>query len=109
MNLSTLPPWLKRIINTRVAEATQHTRTAPILKDSCNFLQQRFHGYHPSRADERWRALTLRVIRGQVFLIDLEHFYSRWQRLLPLSNETSPPCDRGAAPKQAPVDQGEGG
>ena len=25
MILSTLPPWLKGIINTRVAEATQHT------------------------------------------------------------------------------------
>ena len=35
MILSTLPPWLKRIINTGVAEATQHTRTAPTLKESC--------------------------------------------------------------------------
>ena len=31
--LSTLPPWLKGIINTRVAEATQHTQTAPTLKE----------------------------------------------------------------------------
>ena len=33
MILSTLPAWLKGIINTRVAEATQHTRTAPALKE----------------------------------------------------------------------------
>ena len=33
MILSTLPPWLKGIINTRVSEATQHTRTALTLKE----------------------------------------------------------------------------
>ena len=32
MILSTLPPWLKSIINARVAEATHHRRTAPTLK-----------------------------------------------------------------------------
>ena len=31
--LSTLPPWLKGIINTQVTEASQHTRTAPTLKE----------------------------------------------------------------------------
>ena len=90
MILSTLPPWLKGIINARVAEATQHTRTAPTLKELWDFLEQRFHEYDPSRADERWRALTPRVVKGQVTLIDLEDFYARWQRLLPLSNETRP-------------------
>ena len=33
MILITLPPWLKGIINARVAEATHHTRTAPTLKE----------------------------------------------------------------------------
>ena len=108
MILSTLPPWLKAIINARVAEATHHTRTAPTLKELWDFLEQRFHEYDPSSADERWRALTPRVVKGQVTLIDLEDFYARWQRLLPLSNETRPHVNRGAAPKQAPVDQGEG-
>ena len=32
MILSTLTPWLKGIINTRVADATQHTGTAPTLR-----------------------------------------------------------------------------
>ena len=91
MILSTLPPWLKPIINARVAEATHHTRTAPTLKELWDFLEQRFHEYDPSRADERWRALTFRVVKGQVTLIDLEDFYARWQRLLPLSNETRAP------------------
>ena len=86
--LSTLPPWLKRIINTGVAEATQHTRTAPTLKKLWGFLEHRFHEYDPSRADVRCPALTPRVVRGQVSLIDLEDFYTRWQRLLPLSNKT---------------------
>ena len=80
MILSTLPPWLKAIINARVAEATHHTRTAPTLKELWDFLEQRFHEYDPSRADERWRALTPRVVKGQVTLIDLEDFYARWQR-----------------------------
>ena len=31
--LSPLPPWLKAITNTRVAEATHHIRTAPTLKE----------------------------------------------------------------------------
>ena len=90
MILSTLPPWLKAIINARVAEATYHTRTTPNLKELWDFLEQRFHQYDPSRADERWRALTPRVVKGQVTLIDLEDFYARWQRLLPLSNESRP-------------------
>ena len=90
MILSTLPRWLKAIINARVAEATHHTRTAPTLKELWDFLEQRFHEYDPSRADERWRALTPSVFKGQVTLIDLEDFYARWQRLLPLSNETRP-------------------
>ena len=30
------------------------------------------------------------MVKGQVTLIDLEDFYARWQRLLPLSNETRP-------------------
>ena len=51
MFLSTLPPWLKAIINARVAEATHHRGTAPTLKE---LLEQRFHEYDPSRADERW-------------------------------------------------------
>ena len=90
MILSTLPPWLKGIINTRVTEDTQHTRTAPTLNDLLDFLEQRLDKYDPSRADERWRALTPRVVKGQVTLIDLEDFYARWQRWWPLSNETRP-------------------
>ena len=85
-----LPPCLKAIINARVAEATHHTRTTPTLKELWDFLEQRFREYDPSRADERWRALTPRVVKGQVTLIDLEDFYARWQHLLPLSNETRP-------------------
>ena len=46
------------------------------------------HEYDPSRADERWRALTPRVVKGHVTLIDLEDFYARWQRVLPFSNDT---------------------
>ena len=53
-------------------------------------MEQSFHGYDPSRADDRWRALTPRVVKGQVTLIYLKDFYARWQRLLPLSNETRP-------------------
>ena len=30
------------------------------------------------------------MVKGQLTLIDLEDFYARWQRLLPLSNETRP-------------------
>ena len=90
MVLSTLPPWLKGIINAQVAEATHHTQKAPSLKELWDFLEQRFHQYEPSRADERWRAFTPRVVKGQVTLMDLEHFYARWQRLLPLSNQTRP-------------------
>ena len=30
------------------------------------------------------------MVKGQVNLIDLEDFHARWQRLLPLSNETRP-------------------
>ena len=54
MILSTLPLWLKSIINARVAEATHHTRTAPTLKELWDFFEQRFHEYDPSRADEGW-------------------------------------------------------
>ena len=90
MILSTLPPWLKGIIVARVAEATHHTRTAPTLKELWDFSEQPFHVYDPLRADDRWRALTPRVVKGQVTLIDLEDFYARLQRLLPLSNETRP-------------------
>ena len=90
MTLSTLPPWLEGIINTRVAEATRHARTAPTLRDLWEFLEHPFHEYDPSRADERWRALTAKVGRGQVSLINLDDFYIPWQRLLPLSNETPP-------------------
>ena len=90
MILSTLPPWLKGIINTGIAEATQHTRTTPTLKELWDFLEHSFHEYDPSRADEQWRALTPRMVRGQVSLFDLEEFYTRWQRLLPLTNDTGP-------------------
>ena len=90
MILSTLPPWLKAIINAWVAEATDHTCTAPTLKELWDFLEKRFHKYDPSRADERWRALIPRLGKGQVTLIDLEDLYARWQRLLPLSNEIRP-------------------
>ena len=48
------------------------------------------HKYDPSRADEGWSALTARVVKGQVSLIDLEEFYTRRQHLLRLSNETWP-------------------
>ena len=47
MILTTLPPWLKGIINTRLAEATQHTGTAPTLKELWDFLEQRIHEYDP--------------------------------------------------------------
>ena len=81
--LSTLPPWLKGIINTRVADATQHTGTAPTVKELWDILEHRFHEYDPPRANERRRALTPRVVKGQqLSLIDLEEFYTRWQRLL---------------------------
>ena len=53
MILSTLPPWLKSIINARVAEATHPTRTAPTLKELWDLLEQRFQEYDPARADER--------------------------------------------------------
>ena len=78
------------IINARVAEAAHHTRRAPTLKELWDFLEQGFHEYDPSRADVRWGALTPRVVKAQVTLIDLEDLYARWQRLLPLSNETRP-------------------
>ena len=90
MIFSTLPPWLKAIINALVAEATHDTRTAPTLKELWGFLEHRFHEYDPSRADERWGALTPRVVKGQVTLIKLEDFYAHWQCLLPLSHETRP-------------------
>ena len=53
-------------------------------------MEQRFHEYDPSRADDRWRALNPRVVKGQVILIDLEGFYALWQPLLPLSKEPCP-------------------
>ena len=60
-----------------MAEATHHTQRAPTLKELWDFLEQRFHEYDPSRADDRWRALTPRVVKGQVTVIDLEDFYAR--------------------------------
>ena len=51
MILSTLPPWRKGIINTRIAEATQHTPRAPSLKELWDFLEHRFNECDPSRAD----------------------------------------------------------
>ena len=62
----------------------------PHTQETLLFLEHGSHEYDPSRADERLRAMTPRVVRGQVSLIDLEEFYTRWQRLLPLSNETRP-------------------
>ena len=47
MILSTLPPWLKGIINARVAEATHHTQKAPTVKELWDLLEQRFHEYDP--------------------------------------------------------------
>ena len=47
MILSTLPPWLKGIVNTQVAGAMQHTQTHPNLKELCDFLEHRFHEYDP--------------------------------------------------------------
>ena len=90
MILRTLPPWLKGIMQTRVAKATQHQWTTPTLNEMWDILEHRFYEYDPSRAYERWRALTPRVVKGQVSLIDLEDSYARWQRLLPLSTETPP-------------------
>ena len=43
MILSTLPTWLKGIMNARAAEATQHTGTAPTLKELWDFLEHNFH------------------------------------------------------------------
>ena len=63
---------------------------APTFKELWDFLEHPFHEYDPSSANERWRALTPRLVRGQVSLIDLEEFYTRWQCLLPLTNETRP-------------------
>ena len=81
--LTGLPPWLKGIINTRVAEA-------PTLKELWVFWEQCFQEYDPSRAEERCRALTPRVVKGQLTLIDVDDFYARWQGLLPLSIQTRP-------------------
>ena len=61
--LSSLPSWLKKLINTRVGEATQHTRTASTLKEQWDFFEHCFHEYDPSRADERWRAFTPGVVK----------------------------------------------
>ena len=55
-----------------------------------HFLVLRIQEYDLSRPDEQWRALTPQVCQGQVSLIDMEVFYTRWQRLLPLSNKTRP-------------------
>ena len=67
----------------------QHTN-GPHPQRVLVLLEQRFHNYDPSGADERWRALSARVVKGQVTLIDLEDFHARSQFLLPLSNETRP-------------------
>ena len=88
--LSTLAPWLKGIINTRVAKATQHTRTAPTLKELSDFMEHRFDEYDPSRADQGWQAPTPRQVKGQVSPIDSVEFNTRWQSLLPLSNASRP-------------------
>ena len=83
---STFGWWLKGIIT----ERTQHQRTAPTLKQLWFLLKHRFHQDDPSRADERWRALTSRMVKEQVSLPDLEDLCARWQRLLPLRSETRP-------------------
>ena len=49
MILSTLPLRLKGSINTRVAEATQHQRTAPTLKQLWDILEHSFHESDPLR------------------------------------------------------------
>ena len=71
MILCTSPPWLKGIINTRVAEAIQHTQTARTRKEFWDFLEQRFQEYYPSTANERWGDVIPRVVKGQVTLVDL--------------------------------------
>ena len=53
-------------------------------------MENHFFEYDPSRADERWRALIPRLLKGQVSLIDVEDFYTCWQRFLPLRNRTRP-------------------
>ena len=89
--LSTLPQlWLKGIITTQVAKGTQHQRTPPTLKELWDLLEHRCHEYDPSRANERWRALSERLVEGQVSFLDSKDFYNCWQRLLPLSNQTRP-------------------
>ena len=100
MILSTLPPKLKAIINARVAEATHHTRTAPTFKELWDFLEQCFHEYDPSRADERVASPHPRVVKGQVTLTGLEDFYARCQCLLPLSNKTRPHVIREQLPSK---------
>ena len=47
MFFSTLPPWLKAIITTRVAEGTQHPRTVPTLKELWDFLEHNFQNMAP--------------------------------------------------------------
>ena len=47
MPLSTLPAWLKGIINTLVAAATHHTQTAPTLKELWDFFEQHFTSMAP--------------------------------------------------------------
>ena len=69
----------------RVVQGTQHQRTALCVTELWDFSEHRFQEYDPSRADERWRALTPRVVKGQASLLHLKNFYTRWQRL---SNET---------------------
>ena len=103
MILSTLPPWLKGIINAPVPEATHHAQTAPILEELWDLWEHCFHGYDPSRADDRWRALTPSVVKGQVTLIDLEDFSCSLATFVAFEQRDSPPGDPGAAPKQAPV------
>ena len=65
MILSTLPPWVEGIINTRVVEATQHTPTARTLKELWVFMEQRFYEYEPSRADERWEPSSQGWLKGK--------------------------------------------
>ena len=77
MILSTLPPWLRKIINRKLCEATQHTQTPPCLREVWDFSQHRFNEYDASRANERRCALSPGVFKGQVSFNDLEEFYNR--------------------------------
>ena len=70
MIFSSLLPRPKWIIINRAAEGPQRQPTAPTLKGLWDFMEHRFHEYDFSRADERWQALTPRVVKGQVSPLD---------------------------------------